>query len=180
MSSDSEVRIRRSVRRKKSVAARFLEGGQVLEVVAPVNMSNKALTPIIEKLRARLMKNLERADKSDDSALAARAAALNRRYFGGLLKYKSVNWVNNQQQRWGSCTSVEGTIRLSHRLARLPIWVQDYVLVHEMAHLLEANHSPAFWALVARYPQAERARGFLMGVGYSEGRMGDDEETDGV
>ena len=58
----------------------------------------------------------------------------------------------------------DGTIRLSSRLKGMPDWVVDYVLVHELAHLLQPGHDPAFWALVGRYPRTERARGFLEGV----------------
>ncbi len=45
----------------------------------------------------------------------------------------------------------------------MPDWVVDYVLLHELAHLVEPTHSSSFWALVDRYPQAERARGYLEG-----------------
>ena len=62
-----------------------------------------------------------------------------------------------------------GTIRLSHRLAEMPVWVLKYVLVHELAHLVEGNHGPNFWAVVNQYPLTERARGYLMGVGMEEG-----------
>ena len=57
-------------------------------------------------------------------------------------------------------------IRISHRLATMPDFVLDYVLIHELAHLLEANHGRQFWDLVYRYPKTERARGFLIGAGY--------------
>ena len=59
--------------------------------------------------------------------------------------------------RWGSCTPEAGTVRLSSALASYPDWVIDYVIVHELAHLRQPDHTPAFWALVDRYPRSERA-----------------------
>ena len=76
--------------------------------------------------------------------------------------------TNQNKSRIGSCTPANGAIRLSHRLAAMPAFVRDYVIVHELAHLLEANHGPRFWKLVNRYPKTERARGYLMAVGLEE------------
>ncbi|NPA31953.1 MAG: M48 family metallopeptidase, partial [Chloroflexi bacterium] len=103
-----------------------------------------------------------------DADLEKRARALNRRYFDGRLRWQSIRWSTRQNKRFGSCTPARGTIRISHRLQRVPRWVLDYVLMHELAHLVEPNHSPRFWALVNRYPLAERARGYLMALGLEE------------
>src|SRR6201999_4099906 len=81
----------------------------------------------------------------------------------------SVRWVGTMRTRWASCTPADGTIRLSERLRPMPSWVQDYVLVHELAHLLVAGHHPAFWGLVERSPKTERARGYLDGVSAAAG-----------
>lgn len=51
--------------------------------------------------------------------------------------------------QWGCCTA-RGTVRLNEQLIRLPIRLIDYVVVHELAHLVEMNHSAAFWAVVER------------------------------
>ena len=115
-------------------------------------------------LRIRWQRRQATADL-DDADLERRARELNRQYFGGKLRWKSVRWVSNQNTRNGSCTPSQGTIRISHRLAKMPAFVRDYVLVHELAHLVEANHGPRFWKLVNRYPRTERARGYLMAVG---------------
>jgi predicted metal-dependent hydrolase len=91
--------------------------------------------------------------------LPARAATLAARH--DLPTPTSVRWAT-METRWGSCTPSSATIRIAERLAGFPSWVLDYVLVHELAHLVVADHSPRFWALVDRYPKAERAKGFLI------------------
>ena len=81
-------------------------------------------------------------------------------------------------RRWASCTPAEGTIRVSDRLRDVPDHVLDYVLLHELAHLLVPGHGPAFWRLLASYPRLERARGFLDGLAHAEGLPpeGDDDD----
>jgi predicted metal-dependent hydrolase len=161
-STDWPVRVIRSDRRRKTVSAR-LENG-VLVVRAPAAISDEELAPIIEGLKKRLGRR-RRASPPSDEVLAKRAQELNKRYFDGRLTWRSIRYVGNQTTRFGSCTPADGAIRLSDRLATMPAWVRDYVLVHELAHLLEANHGPRFWQLVNRYPLTERARGYLMAVG---------------
>ena len=160
-----EVRIIRSKKRKKTVQAREVAG--VLEVRAPANMSDEALQPIIEKFKKQIARRKKRS-VLDDKGLAAKARALNRQYFGGRLKWESIRWVTNQNKRFGSCTPARGTIRISDRVAGMPGFVLDYVLVHELAHLLEPNHGKGFWDLVYQYPLTERARGYLMAVGLED------------
>src|SRR5581483_1255429 len=93
-----------------------------------------------------------------------RAAELSERYLRGRAVPRSVRWATNQNSRWSSCTPTEGTIRLSHRLQGMPEYVIDYVLLHELAHLLVPDHGARFWALLEAYPRTERARGYLEGV----------------
>ena len=159
------IRIIRSKNRTKTVQAR--RRGDVIEVLAPARMSDAELQPIIENLVQRIKRKTSAAELSD-ADLDARAQELNRTYFDGKLTWQSVRWVTNQNVVNGSCTPSKGTIRISHRLASMPPFVLDYVLVHELAHLLEANHGPRFWALVNRYPKTERARGYLMAVGLEQ------------
>ena len=158
-----EIEIIRSKKRKKTVSAREVDGRFVVR--APATMSDAELQPLIAKLKKRWRKR-QIKDELDDDALHRRAQELNREYFGGKLKWASIKWVTNQNSRFGSCTPANKTIRLSHRLASMPTFVRDYVIVHELAHLLEANHSSKFWGLVYRYPKTERARGYLMAIGW--------------
>lgn len=159
------VEVIRSKQRKKTVSAELQQG--VLVVRAPATMSDAELAPVIEKLQKRLRKRLRRPPRGDDE-LEQTAQALNREYFDGRLRWQSIRFVTNQNKRFGSCTPSRGTIRISDRVATMPPWVLRYVLMHELAHLEEANHGPRFWALVNRYPLTERARGYLMAVGLEE------------
>jgi predicted metal-dependent hydrolase len=69
--------------------------------------------------------------------------------------------IRNQRWRWGSCSRT-GHICLNWRLMTMPEWVRDYVIVHELMHLRRMDHSPRFWALVAKaYPRYQEARRWL-------------------
>ncbi len=128
----------------------------------PATMTRAQEAEWVETMVERLEKSEKRKRLSDDD-LMKRAKRLSDRYLGGMAVPESVRWVDNQVARWGSCTPGDRTIRLSARLQAMPTWVVDYVLVHELAHLLEAGHDANFWAWVERYPQAEKAKGYLLG-----------------
>jgi predicted metal-dependent hydrolase len=155
----------RSKRRRKTVQARVV--GNVLEVRAPATMSDRELEPFIQQFQRRAERRRARATL-DDGALQARAVLLNQRYFSGRLRWTTLRWVTNQTKRFGSCTPSQGAIRISHRIAAMPRFVQDYVILHELAHLLEPGHGSRFWALLDRFPRTERARGYLMAIGLEE------------
>jgi predicted metal-dependent hydrolase len=161
------VEVRRSARRRRTVSAYRAEDGTVV-VLLPARMSRAEEQEWVEVMLARVQRS-ERRRRPSDVDLARRAAQLSERYLEGLARPRSVRWVTNQQQRWGSCTPADSSIRLSARLQGMPAWVVDYVLLHELAHLLETGHTPTFWRLVERYPRAERARGFLEGMALASG-----------
>jgi predicted metal-dependent hydrolase len=148
------IEIVRSTRRRKTVQAVLDDG--VIRVHVPATMSNAQIDLHV----AELVPRLERRYRSEHLDLERRGRELSSRY--SLPRASSVSWADNQQKRWGSCTIGTGAIRLSIRLADYPPWVVDYVLVHELAHLVVPDHSAAFHAIVDQYPLAERARGFLL------------------
>jgi predicted metal-dependent hydrolase len=149
-----EIELVRGTRRRKHVEAVLV--GDRLRVSFPRWMSVAQAQETAEELRVRMQRRLD-ASRID---VAARARKLARDL--DFPRPKSVVWSDQQQARWGSCTPDLGAIRVSSRLAAYPTWVLDYVLVHELAHLVERNHGPRFDQLVDRYPLAERARGFLI------------------
>lgn len=156
-----DVEIRRSARRKRNITARREDGRTVILMPAGLSVEEEErhVTSLLAKLEAR-----ERRLHPGDEELMDRAARLSETYLDGRARPTSIRWVANQQHRWGSCTSAAGTIRLSDRLRGMPSWVVDAVLLHELAHLIESDHGPRFQELVQRFPQHERAEGFLQGV----------------
>jgi predicted metal-dependent hydrolase len=170
------VEVRRSARRRRTVTA-YREKGRTV-VLIPAAFSPAEERRWVAQMVAKLQTREERRRRSlgGDDELMTRALALSAVHLDGLAEPVSVRWVDNQNRRWGSCTPADHSIRLSSRLRSMPEYVVDYVLVHELAHLLEPGHDERFWALVARYPRAERARGFLEGVelGASDGVAADE------
>lgn len=159
-----KVQVVRSARRRKTVQARQV--GDVLRVLIPASMS------VDEEHRwvSEMMGRMERKTSASRIDLEKRSKHLAGEL--GLQLPKSIRWVDNQESRWGSCTPSESSIRISSRLAKEPLWVVDYVIVHELAHLSVYGHGPRFWELVYRYPLTERARGFLLARGFEP----DDEQ----
>lgn len=147
------VEVIRSTRRRKTVSARRVNG--VVRISIPASLSRAEE----QRWVAEMLRRLDRSAATAGIDLADRAARLADRY--RLPHPSSIRFVDNQELRWGSCTPAEGTIRISSKLAMEPAWVLDYVIVHELAHLVVAGHGRRFWELVARYPRAERARGWL-------------------
>jgi predicted metal-dependent hydrolase len=154
------VEVRRSKRRRRTVSA--YRDGERIVVLIPASLSKREEVEWVQAMVAKLERQEQRRRPSDEELLK-RARALSDRYFGAMAVPETVRWVENQQARWGSCSPGERTIRLSTRLQGMPSWVIDYVLVHELAHLLEPAHDARFWGWVDRYPQAERAKGYLLG-----------------
>jgi len=159
--SEPVVEVRRSRRRRRTVAA-YREDGKVV-VMIPARMTRAEEKEWVATMLTRLERS-ERRRRPSDATLMRRAKDLNTRYLDGEAVPLTVRWVDNQGSRWGSCTPADRAIRLSRRLQGMPPWVIDYVLVHELAHLIEIGHTARFWSLVDRYPKAERAKGFLEGV----------------
>jgi predicted metal-dependent hydrolase len=157
---DAEVEVRRSKRRRRTVSA-YRDGDRIV-VLIPASLSRREEAEWVRTMVQRIERSERRRRLSDDD-LMERAWDLSNRYLGGLAVPESVRWVDNQNTRWGSCTPGDRTIRLSARMRAMPGWVIDYVLVHELAHLLESGHDAAFWAWVDRYPRADKAKGYLEG-----------------
>jgi predicted metal-dependent hydrolase len=162
-----EIEVVRSARRRKTVQAQLVDG--VLRIAIPDHLSESEEAHWIEVMQSRF------AGRRDPSAidLAGRARRLAVSY--ALPIPSEIVWSDRQKTMWGSCTVDSGRIRISRRVAAFPRWVLDYVIVHELAHLVEPDHGAAFWELVNRYPMAERARGYLIAKGDRAGLLDDVE-----
>ena len=138
----------------------------------PQRELDKHVAQIVEEVKRKRSKVRARADADLESL----ARKINKRYYDGGISWHSIRWVSNMKKRLGSCTTggpTDGDIRISDRAKGWPKWVIEYIVAHELAHRQHPNHSKAFWALVNRYPKAERARGFVMGLAF---QLGEDAE----
>jgi predicted metal-dependent hydrolase len=154
------VRIITSRKRRRTVAARLRSG--VLELLVPATMPVAERQHWAEVMSRRLERRAQRR-RPTDQRLHERARKLNQRLFGGALSWNSIGFADMDHQ-WGSCTFTDGAIRIAHRAATLPDWVLDYLLVHELVHLVHSDHGAGFHELESRYLLAERAKGYLLAL----------------
>ena len=165
---DLQYRIIRSDR--KSLSLQILPTGEVV-VRCPRRMKTEQICRFVESKKAWIMTHLPKvqADRlppltaRQREALVAQAKArLPERaaYYAGIMgvTYEKIT-VRTQRSRWGSCSS-RGNLSFNALLMLAPPEVADYVVVHELCHRKEMNHSPRFWAEVERilpdYRQSKR------------------------
>ena len=160
----NNVEIIRSKRRKNTVQAKFVN--EKLCIYLPSGMTESEEKKWIDKMVKWGQRHKQRKQLNGNEELLKRAQELNKIYFYGSLDF-SIKFVTNQNTRFGSCTTANKSIRISDRLNKMPRWVQDYVIIHELAHILHPNHTKRFWEKVNQYKYAERAKGYLIAVGMS-------------
>ena len=162
-----EVEVRASTRRTKTGNA-YWSGSRVI-VQIPARLRGRERQAFVDELVERLLTQRPQL-MAGDAALEARVAVLADLYNDGILP-ASVRWVSNQQSRWASCSPATKEIRVSSRLRQCPDWVIDAVLVHELAHLQEADHSKAFFEIANRHPRQHECalflEGYALGLGIS-------------
>lgn len=158
----SNIEIIRSKRRKSTIQAKIIK--EKLCIYLPSGMTTSEENKWIEKMIKWNEHRKKQKQLNSDKLLLNRAQYLNKIYFNDSLDF-SIKFVTNQKNRFGSCTIITKSIRISDRLIKMPQWVQDYVIIHELAHILYPNHSNKFWEKVNQFKYAERARGYLIAVG---------------
>lgn len=177
------VLVRRSARRRRTVSISRRDGDLLIAIPATFNARQERqwVTKMVDQLVSKEARRAP-ARRSDDTLLRM-AREVSEAHLGGRAHPSSVTWSSRQNQRWGSCTPADGTIRLSHQLQGMPDYVVRSVMMHELVHLLVPGHGPEFKALMANYPLAEKAQGFLDGVSWSKnlpessGEVDDGAET---
>ena len=165
--SEGEIVVLRSKRRKKSISA-YRQGGRII-ISIPARMSKADERSVIPEMIAKIRAQ-EAGDSPSETVLLNRAQELLEEFAPEITQRpNSVNW-RAMRERWGSCTSVDATIRISDRLKGAPAYALDYVLFHEAIHLHHFDHGPEFKAVLARFPEESRAEAYLEGCEAAERR----------
>ena len=155
-----EFRVIRSTRRKRSISA--LRQNGIIEIHIPDRMSRKDEFAIIPEMIEIVLRR-EAKSRSSDAALAQMAERLLELYLPDFHERPSAITWRTMRERWGSCTTSDGTIRISLRLNGAPDYVVECVLFHELIHLRVPGHGKDFYAYLDRYPEKARAEAFLEG-----------------
>lgn len=164
--TEGEIIVIRSTRRKRNIAA-YRQGGAIV-VSIPARLSKADERMVVPEMVAKIRAQ-EASRTIDESVLSARVVELLEKWAPEIAQRPtSVIWRENMNERWGSCTSVDGRIRISARLQRVPAYVLDYVLYHEGIHLGYGDHGAGFTALISRFPMQAQAQAYLDGYEAAE------------
>ena len=163
---EQQIKIIRSAKRKKTISAKEIDG--VLFLRIPHTLSKKDENKYIEWAKKQFENRNRKKillEKNADQYLDKQAKTLNQKYFNGKLFWRKILFSTDQNSRmFGNCDINSRIIRISHRLLNMPKFVLNYVIVHELTHLIIPKHGPEFWSICNRYPKTERARGYLMAI----------------
>lgn len=160
---EGEIVVIRSKKRKRNIAA-FRQGGKII-ISIPARLSKAEERQVVPEMVAKIRSKEVAAPESELMAIADRLLS---RYAPEIsIRPASVAW-RSMNERWGSCTSVDRTIRLANKLQRAPEYVLEFVLYHEAIHLQHADHGPEFYEFLHRYPRHLEAEAFLAGFEFAE------------
>ena len=160
---EGEIIVIRSKRRKRSISA-FRQGGKIV-ISIPARLTKAEEREIVPEMIAKIRSKEVAAPESElmemaDALLSSLAPEI-------AIRPASVNW-RQMNERWGSCTSVDRSIRLASKLQRAPKYVLEFVLYHEAIHLQHADHGPEFYQFLHRYPRHLEAEAFLAGFEFAD------------
>lgn len=162
MSKEVKYSIRKSKRAKRMRLAVYCDGSVV--VTSPHGIRQSIIERFVSDKKQWILKKLEFFEKTDGTKIRtlsrkdylenkdrARTLVLER-----LQVYKKIYdfpynkvCIKNQKTRWGSCSG-KRNLNINYKIIFLPAKLQDYIIVHELCHLQEFNHSRKFWNLVKK------------------------------
>ena len=161
LSSDlPQYRVVRKERRRRSISA-FRQGG-VIEIHIPAKMSKRQELEMIPEMIAMVLRREGRSRKTDLQLLEIGMELLTKYLPDFDVVPASINW-RNMSERWGSCTTVDRTIRISDRLIGAPNYVLNYIIFHELIHLRIPGHDQDFYNYLNRFTDQQKCEAFLEG-----------------
>jgi len=155
-----QYRVVRKERRRRSISA-FRQGG-VIEIHIPAKMSKRQELEMIPEMIAMVLRREGRSRKTDLQLLEIGMELLTKYLPDFDVAPASINW-RNMSERWGSCTTVDRTIRISDRLIGAPNYVLNYIIFHELIHLRIPGHDQDFYNYLNRFTDQQKCEAFLEG-----------------
>jgi hypothetical protein len=163
--TEGEILVIRSARRKRNISA-YRQGGRII-VSIPARMSKADERAIVPEMIAKI-RSAEASKTPTEAVLAERIDSLLAQLAPEIQERPAAVTWRTMRERWGSCTGIDRTIRISDRLKLAPDYALDYVLFHEGIHLRHFDHGAEFTDILARFEDSELASAYLDGYEAAE------------